>query len=126
MVATKEEFIQALLKVRDKGKLRNTRYLDLIRAQYSSENHTITATRLAEAVGYENFNAANLHYGTFAHAVADALSYTPPLWKDNEPMWFWTLSSGKEASADTLDGHYEFIMRPELVSALEEMNWVKR
>jgi hypothetical protein len=125
MVATKEEFIQALLKVRDKGKLRNTRYLDLIRAQYLAENHTITATRLAEAVGFENFNAANLHYGKFAHEVADALSYKPPLWRDKEPMWFWTLSSGKEASADTLDGHYEFIMRPELVSALEEMNWVK-
>jgi predicted HNH restriction endonuclease len=125
MVATKEEFIKALLKVRDNGKIRNTKFLDMLRAQYSAENHTITATRLAEAAGYENYNAANLQYGTLGHEIADVLNYEPPKRKNGEPMWFWTISSGKDASEKNIDGHYEFIMRPELVAALEEMKWVK-
>ena len=125
MVATKKDYIGALLKLRDKGKFRTTKYLDLLRAQYSSEQHTITATRLAEAVGFENYNAANLQYGSLAHEVADILGYQPPKRANGEPMWHWTLSSGNEASDDTIDGHYEFVMRTELVAALEEMKWVK-
>ncbi len=125
MVASKEEFIKALLKVRDNGKIRNTKFLDMLRAQYSAENHAITATRLAEAAGYENYNAANLQYGTLGHEIADALNYQPPKRKNGEPMWFWTISSGKDVSEKNIDGHYEFVMRPELVAALEEMKWVK-
>lgn len=125
MVATKEQYQEALLKLRDKGKLRNNKYLAMLRAQYTSPNHIITATKLAEAVGYENYNAANLQYGTLGHEIAEILDYIPPKRNNGEPMWFWTLSSGNEASAESLDGHYEFVMRPELVAALKAMNWVK-
>ncbi|AVI62617.1 hypothetical protein MOY_05100 [Halomonas sp. GFAJ-1] len=125
MVATKEQYQNALLKIRDKGKLRNTKYLEMLRAQYASPNHTITATKIAEAVGYENYNAANLQYGTLGHEIADILGYVPPKRDNGEPMWFWTLSFGNDASDKTLDGHYEFVMRPQLVAALEGMRWVK-
>lgn len=125
MVASVEAYKQALLKVRDKGKFRTTKFLHMLREQYAAENHTITATRLADAVGYENYNAANLQYGTLGHEIADALGYNPPVRKSGEPIWFWAISSGKDASQDTVDGHYEFIMRPELVAALREMKWVK-
>jgi hypothetical protein len=33
VIATKEEFQQALLKLRDKSRFRNTKYLDLLKAQ---------------------------------------------------------------------------------------------
>ena len=125
MVANKEQYIDALLKVRDKGKLRNTKFLQMLRAQYESPNHTITATKIAEKVGYENYNAANMQFGTLGHEIADVLGYVPPSRKKGEPMWFWTISSGNDASPETIDGHYEFVMRPELVAALEEMKWVK-
>jgi len=125
MIATKEQYKDALLAIRDKGKLRNTKYLQMLRAQYTSPNHTITATKIAEAVGYENYNAANLQYGTLGHEIAKVLGYMPPKRKNGEPMWFWILSSGNDASPETLDGHYEFIMRPELAAALESMKWVK-
>ncbi len=42
MVATKEQYQDALLKIRDKGKLRNTKYLQMLRAQYARPDHTIT------------------------------------------------------------------------------------
>ena len=125
MVASKDEFIKAILAIRDKGKFRNTKFRELLTAQYSSNNYTITANLLAEAVGYAIYNAANLQFGKLGHEIANALNYEPPKRKNGEPMWFWTISSGKDASKETLDGQYEFIMRPELVAALEEMKWVK-
>lgn len=124
MVATKEAYQQALLKLRDKSRFRNTKYLDLLRIQYSAPEHTVTATKLAQAAGYENYNAANLQYGSLAHEVAEILNYEPPKRKNGEPMWFWTLSSGSDQGLDE-DGHYEFVMRPELVEALQNMKWVR-
>jgi hypothetical protein len=121
----KENYKKALLKLRDKGHLRSTNYLQMLKAQYSSDKHTITATNLANAVGFQNFNAANLQYGTMAHLIADYLLYIPPLRKDGTPMWFLTLSEGNDASDETVDGHFEFVMRSELVEALEEMKWVR-
>lgn len=125
MIASKEEFKKALLKLRDNGRFRSTQYLNILKTQATSENFAITATRIAQAVGYENYNAANLQYGKLGHEIADILGYTPPKRTNGEVMWFWTLSSGNNASEETIDGHYEFIMRPELVAALTEMNWVK-
>ena len=125
MVATSEEYIQALLKLRDSKKLRNTKYVDMLRAQYAMPGHSITASKLSEAVGFQNYNAANLQYGTLGKEIANYLNYEPPKRSNGEPVWFWTISSGNEASDTTLDGHYEFVMRPELVDALETMKWVK-
>ncbi len=125
MVASVEEYKKALLEIRDKGRFRNTKFLDMLKAQYALENHTITASLLAKAVEYENYNAANLQYGTLGHEIADALGYTPPTRKNGDPIWFWTISHGKDASEETIDGHYEFVMRPELVAALTEMKWIK-
>ena len=125
MIANSEEYKMALITLRDRGVFRNSKYLDMLRAQYEAENHTITSTRLAESVGYKNYNAANLHYGKLGHELADALGYKPPIRENGEPVWFWSISSGKDASKETMDGHYEFIMRQELVTALEEMKWVK-
>lgn len=125
MIASKEQYKKALLSLRDKGSFRGTKYLDMLRAQYEAEGHSITATNLAKAVGFQNFNAANLQYGTMAHLIADSFSYTPPLRKSGEPMWILTLSEETAASASTEDAHFEFVMRPELVAALEEMKWVK-
>jgi len=125
IVATKEDYQNALLKLRDRGRFRNTKYLTMLRAQYDAKNHAITTTKLAEAAGYENYNAANLQYGLLGHEIADILGYTPPERENGEPMWFWTLSSGNDASETTIDGHYEFVMRPELAAALEYMKWVK-
>lgn len=125
MIAKSEEYIDALLKLRDLKRFRNTKFVHMLKAQYSMPNHTITATQLAEAVGFQNYNATNLQYGTLGKEVARHLGYEPPKRSNGESIWFWMLSSGNEASGSTMDGHYEFVMRPELVKALETMNWVK-
>lgn len=125
MVATTEQYIKALLKLRDSGRLRSTKFLDMLQAQYSMPNHTITATQLADAVGFHNYNATNLQYGTLGKEIATYIGYEPPKRKNGEHIWFWVLSSGNDTSDSTVDGHYEFVMRPEFVKALETMKWVR-
>jgi hypothetical protein len=125
MIAEPQQYIGALLKIRDSGRLKNSKFLQMLQAQYSMTNHTITATQLARAVGFKNYNAANLQYGSLGHEVSNYIGYEPPRRNNGEPVWFWVLSSGNEAASDTMDSHYEFVMRPELVCALETMKWVK-
>lgn len=121
---TKEQYRKALRQVEADGHFDGTQYRTMLKAQYESEEHIITATLLADAAGYANYNAANLQYGTLAKHVAHHLGYLPPKRPNGERMWWCTLSNGNEASDQTIDGHFEFVMRPELAEALKGMHWV--
>jgi len=126
-LTTAHQYKQALIKVRDKHHISGDHnYLKLLRMQGNADSETTTATRMAEHVGFENFNAANLHYGKYAHLVAEALGYTPEKRKDGTYMWWMTFSSGNAANEDSMDGHFEFVMHPELRNALLEMRWIKK
>jgi|SRR5450830_213501 len=122
-IATTEQFKTALLSLRDKNLPDG--HLVLLRAQGHSPNGTITSTKLAEAAGYENYNAANLQYGTLAFNLAGFLRYNPPKRKDGSPMWWTTLSYSVNGNAEPETGQFQFIMRPELLAALREMRWVR-
>lgn len=74
-VATSEQYIKAILKIRDKKMLPES-HIEMLKAQYRAPNSTITATQLADAVNFPNYNSANLQYGTLACNIADALGYT--------------------------------------------------
>lgn len=121
---TKTKFKQALRSMDSDGHFDNTQYRTMLKAQYESEGQIITSTRLAEAAGYANYNAANLHYGTMGKLLAHHLGFLPKKRPNGERMWWQTLSSGNDASDATIDGHFEFVMRPELAEALEELRWV--
>jgi hypothetical protein len=121
-IATAEQFKAALLVVRDSVADINP-YLAMLRAHCHAPSHTITAVRLAQEVGYPSYSAANLQYGTFAHYIADALHYRPGPFSDGNPHWWRTLAYGGDETQSE-DGYYEWIMRPELVQALQEMGWV--
>ena len=120
-IATVEQFKRALIAVRDK-RLPET-HIAMLRSQCRSPNATITATRLAEAANYQNYNAANLQYGTLAFNVAGHLGFEPEKRPDGSPRWWTTLSYATDGSAEPETGQFQFIMRPELVIALREMKW---
>lgn len=121
-IASAEQFKKALLIVRDKNL--PSSHFAMLRAQCRAPSATITATQLAAAAEYENYNAANLQYGTLAMNVAAALGYTPEeKHADGSPCWWTTLSYSNEDQAEENTGHFQFIMRPELVTALLEMRW---
>ena len=121
-VGTAEQFKKALLAVRDKNLPPS--HLAMLRAQCRAPNATMTATQLAAAVDYENYNAANLQYGTLAFNVASVLGFVPEIQRaDGSPCWWTTLSYSNENNAEENTGHFQFIMRPELIAALREMRW---
>jgi hypothetical protein len=64
-----------------------------------------------------------MHYGKLAHDVADALNYTPQPNSKGDSHWWRTLAYGNDGTPQTDDGHYEWIMRPEQVQALQELKW---
>jgi len=122
-IATVEQFKRALLSLRDKG-LPDT-HLTMLRAQGKAEDATITCTKLAEAAEYENYNAAALQYGTLAFNLGAFIDYTPPKRKDGTSMWWTVLSYSIDEKAEPETGHFQFVMRPELLTALREMKWVR-
>lgn len=122
-IATTEQFKRALLALRDKNL--PDAHLTMLKTQCKSEGGKTTATKLAAAADYENYNAANLQYGTLAFNLAGFLDYTPPKRGDGSPMWWTTLSYSLDGHSEPETGQFQFIMRPELVAALKEMKWVR-
>lgn len=122
-IATVEQFKAALLSVRDRIGI-SAKDLAMLKAHCRAPNHTISTTRLAEELGYPSCGVVHIQYGKFAHNVALALPhYTHPKFSTGEPHWWRTLASGNHGVPQTEDGYYEWIMRPELVQALQEMKW---
>jgi hypothetical protein len=115
-IATVEQFKAALLAVRDRIGI-SPKDLALLRAHCRAPNHTISTFKLAKELGYTSHGDVNKSYGKFAHDVCDALHCVLPKAPDDEAHWWRTLAYGNEAD------HYEWIMRPELVQALQEMKW---
>ena len=121
-IAAVEQFKAALLTVRDRIGV-SPKDLAMLRAHCRAPNHTISTAQLAKELEYPNHGTVNMQYGTFAHHVADALHYIPPPVPSGDAHWWRTLSYGNDAAPQVDDGHYEWIMRPELVQALQEMKW---
>jgi hypothetical protein len=120
-IASPAQFKAALLVVRDKS-LPDS-HLAMLRAQGRAYDGKITATELARVAQYANYNAANLQYGTMALNVATALGFVPDKRADGSYRWWTTLSYAIEDQTEESTGHFQFIMRPELVTALREMKW---
>lgn len=121
-IATVEQFKAALLVVRDRIGI-TPKELALLRTHCRAPKHTISTVKLAKELDYPNHSTVNMHYGALAHHVADALHHIPPPIPGGEAHWWRTLAYGNNGVPQTDDGYYEWIMRPELVQALQEMKW---
>ena len=107
----------ALLRVRDSIP---ERYVQLLRHHYAEPRHTTTATRMAHAVGWKNHSAANLHYGRLATLVRSELNWSTGRYVAIN-MFVDFIDPGQQNNAEIL-----WVMRPQLVEALEELGWVSR
>lgn len=122
-IATVEQFKAALLAVRDRIGI-SQKDLAMLRAQHRAPSHTISAAQLAKEFNYRGHAAANGQYGTLAHHVADALHYKPGPFPDGNPHWWRALSYWNDDSSQAGQGQEQWVMRPELAQALEELKWV--
>src|SRR5215471_12681865 len=121
-IATSEQFKAALLATRDWSGISPTQ-LRMLQMQCQAPGCKVSALQMAEQLKLKNPAAARLHYGNFARAIAEQLGYAPPKAGKGTPCWWFTLSTGRDKPDDATSAHAEWIMRPELVSALRAMKW---
>lgn len=86
------------------------RQIEFLRAHYKAPGRALTATRLAEAVGYKDYRGINLCYGLLAVRIGGELGIKNP-----------SLSL-----LVVFEKHKEwiFIMRPEFAQALKKAGWL--
>lgn len=116
-IATVEQFKVALraAHISDTGLL-------MLRTQYGAQKHAISAAQLARDFHWASHGVANLHYGRLAHRIAEALGHQPGPFPDGNPHRWRTLSYWNEAS-EIGEGKEQWIMRPELAQAIQELGW---
>ena len=88
-------------------------HVNLLRAHYRAPRQTATATELAQAVGYAEYNAVNLHYGKFVLRLCESLQI---------PHDFSVILASAFPGTDA-PGHLQLVMAPALVEALDELCW---
>ncbi len=120
-IGTPEQFKAALLARERIGLPAKHREMLLVHCR--APNHTISTVQLAKEVGYPGNKTVNLQYGTLAKNIATELHYKPGPFSSGKANWWFTLAYGEEGTPQTDDRFYKWIMRPQLVQALKELNW---
>jgi hypothetical protein len=109
-IPTADEFRQALANL---DPLPDS-YRRLLVEHHRAPDRDVTATELAQLVGYSNYNAANLHYGKLAGLVGDLVGVRPKMALD------------LLVTMEKLDEwHWYWYMRPQVAKAIEKLGWAK-
>jgi hypothetical protein len=114
----------------------NDGYRAMLRAHLHAPDQLISATKLAEAAGYANWSAANLHYGLLGAKIAEEIGFTPPSRTDGSKIWTCAIARDPNSDRDfpdtsmlealtrqMLDQHFEWQMRPQVVEALRALGY---
>src|SRR5689334_11066525 len=118
-IATPEQYRVAILAVRQRM---TEPQLKMLQAHCRSEGHVACTDSLAEVVGMPTASSARTTYSNYAHLIADELKYAPEPGAKKQ-TWLRALAYGRPDAKKTVDGQYEWIMRPELVETLQALKW---
>ncbi len=91
----------------------------LLKFHFAQPQYLTTAPALAKAMGYANFNAANLQYGAFAKALISSMGWEDRI-KDRDALTGLAIFYRPEEPDHP---HWEWELRPEAVEALKELGW---
>jgi len=114
----------------------NDGYRAMLAAHLHAPDHLISATKLAEAAGYANWSAANLHYGLLGAKVAEEIGFAPPSRSDGSKIWTCAIARDPNLDLEFPDTsmlealernignqHFEWQMRPQVVAALRALGY---
>ena len=93
---------------------------ELLLVHHSAQARVTSATRLAEAVGFENYNAVNLQYGLLARQIADQLGI-----ELHDSVVAGVLVDFVDPGF-AANEHYLWVLRPNVAQALEDLGWAPR
>jgi hypothetical protein len=88
----------------------------LLLAHHAAEARVMSATRLAEQVGFDSYSAVNLQYGALARGVADQLAIE--VGGVDLGILVDFVSPGQVANE-----HHLWVMRPNVAQAIEDLGW---
>ncbi len=86
----------------------------MLEIHYQAPQRTITATQMANALGYQHYLVANSNYGRLGRRLGKELGLEPAS-KYGVSTLVTFLKPGNQ---------WEWIMRPEIATALERLGWV--
>ena len=89
----------------------------MLEAHYRSPEMTITVKQLADAAGYKDWPAANLHYGLLGRALYDHVPTILETDPDGTPIYTFVLAEEGERASSGM--YWKWILRPEVAAALE-------
>jgi len=111
-------------------------YRNMLKAHFQALDFLISATKLAEAAGYDGYGAANLHYGKLGKLIAAETDFSPPRRANGTEIWTCAIArdpalddefpetSLPDAVVRNMDsGHFEWQMRPQVVEALRALGF---
>jgi predicted HNH restriction endonuclease len=110
LIPTAIDFEKALKEIKN-----TDLQMNMLERHYQSPSFTITATEMANALGYPHYSVSNGNYGKLGSLLGDALGWQP---KDSIHKVSVLVEFAKP------ENHWQWIMRPQLVSALEKLGWV--
>lgn len=111
-------------------------YVAMLKAHLASPERLISATGLAKAAGYAGYEGANLNYGKLGQRIAREIGFVPPRRADGTEIWTCAIardpgrgtdvtgrSIGDASPRDVDGGHFEWLLRPQVVQALDALGW---
>lgn len=107
---SKESFIEALKNITI-----NDYEIQLLNCFINSSEYTLSATQLAEKLGYSDIGPVNLMLGKFAKKIADFYQFSLER-EGNSPGWWRIISNGQE-----LDNLFYWTLKPEFIEALKDL-----
>lgn len=113
---TEEQYVKAFQRIL--GDL-NDNYVAMLAAHYHAEDQTISATELADAAGYKDYGAANLHYGAIGRYLYEELPVELPTRADGTHIYTFALATEGDRTGD--EAHWQWTLRPEVAIAIERL-----
>jgi hypothetical protein len=92
----------------------------MLHAHLNAKDHTMTATELAQAAGYKDYEVANSIYGKLAKKIGDVVGLMPRQIGDEVIYTFIIAEEGKKEGGPQ---HWRWVMHPEVVQALKSLNF---
>lgn len=95
----------------------------MLDSHLAAPDRIFTATQLADAAGYENYQAANMQYGLLGRKLAEELEWEPAERDGDAPVWTFALATDADdearvaSSGGRWTAEWRWRLRPELVEA---------
>jgi len=109
---TADEYVTAFTAIREQMTESD---MQMLQAHYQSPDQIITATELANKVGFTNYGAANLRYGILASKLLEFFQI-----RLDEYVKINAL-----AYLNNPNNEWEWTLRPQVVQALKKLKWFK-